>query len=305
MNKKLIAFLSIISIIYCIPVIPVSAASENCPENWNLQIEGDVGNSFGLETWHLKDKSGNLEKYKSQLGFNVSTSSRIEFSLDNSYWIEKSWPIVLPDKSKFTVGPNSFFYLYPGFDRGVIKIEVKGCEKSKEFFTPAYKTHTQIVKENFTIDQVIGNYRDFKQKEILIKSINDDLSSSISAFSKIGKIKQAYPSDDSFIYISPAVPGCVNFDGPHPGYWVSNGKSCEMLVYGQAITIDGKRYYSADDNGNLLTSNSNKSTQVMFVVSKFTISKPNFSKSISCAKGKTIKKVSGINPKCPAGYKKK
>jgi hypothetical protein len=27
--------------------------------------------------------------------------------------------------------------------------------------------------------------------------------------------------------------------------------------------------------------------------------------SILCSKGKTIKKVSGTNPKCPPGYKKK
>ena len=27
--------------------------------------------------------------------------------------------------------------------------------------------------------------------------------------------------------------------------------------------------------------------------------------TISCAKGKTVKKVTGTNPKCPAGYKKK
>jgi hypothetical protein len=28
-------------------------------------------------------------------------------------------------------------------------------------------------------------------------------------------------------------------------------------------------------------------------------------KTISCVKGKTIKKVSGLSPKCPSGYKKK
>jgi hypothetical protein len=27
--------------------------------------------------------------------------------------------------------------------------------------------------------------------------------------------------------------------------------------------------------------------------------------TISCVKGKTVKKVTGANPKCPAGYKKK
>jgi len=27
--------------------------------------------------------------------------------------------------------------------------------------------------------------------------------------------------------------------------------------------------------------------------------------SITCTKGKMVKKVSGANPKCPAGYKKK
>ncbi|MTB26010.1 MAG: hypothetical protein F2922_08935 [Actinobacteria bacterium] len=27
--------------------------------------------------------------------------------------------------------------------------------------------------------------------------------------------------------------------------------------------------------------------------------------TISCVKGKTVKKISGITPKCPVGYKKK
>jgi hypothetical protein len=35
------------------------------------------------------------------------------------------------------------------------------------------------------------------------------------------------------------------------------------------------------------------------VVAKPTV----MSKSISCIKGKTLKKVSGSNPKCPKGYK--
>jgi hypothetical protein len=31
----------------------------------------------------------------------------------------------------------------------------------------------------------------------------------------------------------------------------------------------------------------------------------NTKKTISCIKGKTTKKITGTNPKCPAGYKKK
>ena len=33
--------------------------------------------------------------------------------------------------------------------------------------------------------------------------------------------------------------------------------------------------------------------------------KNRIAKTVTCTKGKTTKKVTGINPKCPAGYKKK
>jgi hypothetical protein len=47
-----------------------------------------------------------------------------------------------------------------------------------------------------------------------------------------------------------------------------------------------------------------------FSATGFTFSAPKIKikvtiKSISCAKGKIVKKVSGSNPKCPAGFKKK
>jgi hypothetical protein len=35
------------------------------------------------------------------------------------------------------------------------------------------------------------------------------------------------------------------------------------------------------------------------------VKKPQLKKTITCVKGKTLKKVTGANPKCPSGYKKK
>lgn len=46
-------------------------------------------------------------------------------------------------------------------------------------------------------------------------------------------------------------------------------------------------------------------TEVSFAISKAKESNSNMRMTITCIKGKLTKRVSGINPKCPAGYKKK
>jgi hypothetical protein len=43
----------------------------------------------------------------------------------------------------------------------------------------------------------------------------------------------------------------------------------------------------------------------LFVVKEITLNPPTNSKlTISCIKGKTTKKISGANPKCPKGFTK-
>jgi hypothetical protein len=283
------------------------AATDTCPENWNIQLEApSVPFPSYVEVWHLKDLSGNLDKYKSELGFNLSTSMRVEFSSDKKNWVPLQWPMTYPDKSSFIFGSQSIHYLYPGFTRGAIRVEVKGCEKPKEFFTPEYKTPVQIIKEKYTIEQIVGNYGDFKRTEALVNSIKSELDTNIKAFSNTGRIKQSYPTDGAFVYISPLKSGCMNFEGPHPGYWVSKGKPCELIVFGNQITLNNERFNFANENQELYKpTNFLNTSRVMFVVSQFTADKVIKQVTINCLKGKSSKKVTGINPRCPAGYMKK
>ena len=57
--------------------------------------------------------------------------------------------------------------------------------------------------------------------------------------------------------------------------------------------IDAASAYSEEETGEFISTIAALAKQVSKI------------KTISCIKGKTIKKASGLTPKCPAGYKKK
>lgn len=288
--------------------VNAKAASSTCPESWSLDLASRTSfPGFAFSPSNIFDRSGNLEKYKSELGFNLAVTYRVEFSLDRKKWTTYEWPLVLPDKTTLIFGPQSFFYLYPGYLRGVARLEVKDCNSPRDFFTPEYDTARFIVKDNFSYEQVIGNIEDFKRTESLIKSIKEDINLNLVSYSKTGKIRQSYPTDDSLVYLTPAVPGCANFSGPFPGYWVAKGKDCDFFIFGRQATLDGKKFFWVDSEGNLISNASDlsKVNPVMFVVSRFVLKAPKNNLSITCVKKTLTRKVVGKNPKCPAGFTQK
>jgi hypothetical protein len=89
----------------------------------------------------------------------------------------------------------------------------------------------------------------------------------------------------------PAQRDCFEFDAKE-GLVIPKGKTCKVA----AVMIDQKEITSrfAVPNSKLN----------LIMLDEFTITAKEFLSTILCFKGKTTKKVSGTNPKCPKGYKK-
>ena len=93
--------------------------------------------------------------------------------------------------------------------------------------------------------------------------------------------------------------------------WVIPGKPCNLVPSAPAVDWTGKQRYSSDLDWKLCVSgaeisgikpNCGLDPALSKVQSKQKSTKPT---TITCVKGKLTKKVTAVNPKCPAGYKKK
>lgn len=96
--------------------------------------------------------------------------------------------------------------------------------------------------------------------------------------------------------------------------WVMPGKPCNLTPTAPAVDWTGKQRYTSPLDWKLCTSAAEISgtkpncgldpslAKVNAPADKVATSNKS---SITCVKGKLIKKVTAINPKCPSGYKKK
>jgi hypothetical protein len=207
-----------------------------------------------------------------------------------------------PDGEIWKNGANlATHYLYPGFIRDIVKIEVKSCP-TPAIFSSNEISVTSVISKKYTFDDLFiqGN---FKQQEIQLSEALKLFEKSISTYAKTGKIEDRYPTDDSIFFISPKIPGCLTYTGGLPAFWVSKGKICEIYVYSSALKEGRAKNLDLDNIS--LDKNSTGNPRVMFVIQETTLTPPKNSKqTINCVKGKTTKKISGTNPKCPKGYTK-
>lgn len=88
---------------------------------------------------------------------------------------------------------------------------------------------------------------------------------------------------------------------------IKPGTSCSYTILGftgdAEYVSEGKRGMQA--TGDQLVSHYNERTGNLVSFGKITISSPIKASKITCLKGKLTKIVTGPNPKCPSGYKKK
>jgi len=297
MRRKLIIFLSLVLLSLGLPSV-THAATDGCPDTWALKFEANQDwlnkrGAMGISDFpdFFTETTGTLERNKKELGNNIAVGYKSEFSKDKTNWVPLKWPMKLPNDASSYFG-RAFFFLHPGYTRGVYTVETKDCKNPGIFYTDLLKTYDiKVNKDNFKIEDAIPKGTNFKDAAVLTQSIKDELKSELSNFQKTGTIAENYPNDDSVLYIVPKTSGCLDYVDFK---WKSKGKSCNIYVYFQTPIF------------NSITANNNYLTGFNYnIIEEITL--PAFQEmiTITCIKGKTTKKVSAISPKCPAGYKRK
>ena len=292
MKRIMFSLILVLGSLICI-ASPVNATE--CPTSWPLNFKSEYLKSGPLET------TGLLESYRKSLGNNIAIEFKREFSKDKNKWSPFAWPMKWPDGEIWKVGTGyATHYLYPGFIRDVVQIDVKGCPSSAIFYSNEVDV-TPSVSKNHAFEEVFipGN---FKEQEIKLSGALKMLEKAIADYPKSGKIDNRYPADDSIFFITPKTPNCLNAPVGIFSPWTSKGKVCDIYVY--ANSLKNTKFF--DLEGNPINSTSDGKIKLgLFVLQEITLTPVSSKQNIECTKGKTTKKVSGTNPKCSKGYKVK
>jgi hypothetical protein len=216
------------------------------------------------------------------------------------------WPIALASRIGLTPGTQIALE---------VKVNVNGC-KAKIFYErkaviPSYKVETK------TLDDLLDSYYRIITTEQEINFLNQQISN--KTLSKFFDHLKSISSRNSVWTISNTRRGTLDI------YWTLSGESLPIGNYGpfdslsvSPTTGDGcftltTPYKSVYTYRTLkypcsvsIDLSSNKGIIGAFEVARFEITRPNTkSATITCVKGKVIKKVTALKPKCPSGFKKK
>jgi len=331
MNKRLIAFLSITSLALSLPIIPVNAVWRGTPNLankrvvpiFNQQISARCGSAFlyaprivftaGHSMFNVDDRK---EKHVTPIanawvGFPNSTVS------PQSKRVKSQKIFIAPGyKSRdFRLG-GSTITRENDFAIVVLESPLPIDDKKVELFTP--ELHEQYINSGEDVDYS-GYGRQTPEEMRTQATCNSFSSFSSKVTSKVvntggfrwtatfnTKVGVGMPnmcdSDsgggfskimaDKYIYLGAA--GAGSWDNHNCASWepdlskeTINGADPVYLY--KDLVAEAEKYVS--DNP--------------YIEPKSTSSSSNKKSTITCYKDKTSKKVTGVNPKCPVGYKKK
>jgi hypothetical protein len=269
-----------------------------------------------------------------QGGRNIAVSGQLKKSLDGKNWLGLSnynGNLLPGDNLEMFVNPPSVavgrYRLFPialasrlGLTPGTqlaleIKVNVNGC-KEKIFYErkaviPSYKVETR------TLDDLLDFYYRINPAEQQLNFLNQRIyNNSLSTF--IDHLKNI-SMRNSVWTISNTRRGTLDI------YWTLTGESLNVTPY---IPFDNLSVSPTNGDGCFTLTTpyksvysyrtlkypcsvsidlfSNKGLIGAFEVARFEITRLKVkTAAITCTKGKTTKKVTGTNPKCPKGYKVK
>ena len=265
------------------------AATDGCPDSWNIDT--------------TKYPNQELIDVKKRLGVNMAETIQIKT-------IEFKGPLgVMPSDNGLIgyAGINPLAYLY--YDskiQTIIKIEVKDCPNAATFnFVSNWLNKEmekfEIMTASSFANQFPGRFTDFKKQQIFSESIaqlEKRLKEMIDVPVKTGMkripfqfIDASHPTNSRSIeigrislYTFALTPKCLAQNSDTNRFEIVGGiGDCKFAI--GALASDG-------------------AARTIYLFDPFTINLSS-KNSITCVKGKTTKKVSGTNPKCPKGYKVK
>ena len=290
MSKYLVIIISILSLIFGFPTTS-NAATDGCPDSWKIDLS--------------QYPNSELMAAKQKLGFNmVETSQKKVVSFKGPLGD-------VPKLDKFNLGiGDPLSYLYFDSQAQVnVKVEVKDCPRPGNFlfsnlvdwFDKSYNNFKLVTANEFVSSNVI-RFSDFKAQEDFLSAI-EKYKKTLEERSKLttngnsipwqlfdarrisfenGFFESGRPRWSQDIYIFSLTPNCLTFIDSN--YVIKSGiGKCNFAIGYMA----------------------RGATQNVYLFEPFTLDFAKSNISITCIKGKTTKKVSGTNPKCPKGYKVK
>jgi hypothetical protein len=285
MRRHFLFCLVIVLITFGLPSTS-KAATDGCPDMWSIDTSQNPNSELGDAKFKLGPKMVQTVVSQKILEYKGETGSVPK--LDNLLQRGTANPV--------------FIYLYgKSTVETIVKVEVKDCIKPQNFTfnhllyeRKLFSAPFEIINASTYAKQFPNLFIDFKKQEAFSAYIANE---KLLAQSKIDKEKsfsqrRFFPtlllgigdSDESgfkgSLPIIPMTENCVKPSAERVGFAeFTFGKKCQFAWLSVSPSQLG-------------------------LIEPFILDLTLNSKSVTCIKGKTTKKVSGTNPKCPKGYKK-
>ena len=311
--KKVLSLLSVVALLL-FGLTPARAANDysKCPDTWNLA------------TSDIQSIQKELDEAKILLGTNLAVSITSREILDNGIW-----QVFMTDKYDNTYD-LSWLRLLQLPMRTNYKIEVKGCPVPlnvsvslsignlnvvKSSYATLYEDMLKVLPQSSSPVSLSSRISssNFRQREESINTLKESVETNKKDLlngaphtfrgtwkfndgtkTRSSVLRWMYPVGDNIFgnnggtfELLPERLNCVvlgasivSLTVQAPFKWIPSGTSCNYKLV--AYVPDIKTIFQID-----------------------TVLIQTATTEIICVKGKTVKKVKGINPKCPKGYKKK
>ncbi|MCX6437873.1 MAG: hypothetical protein NTZ06_04405 [Actinobacteria bacterium] len=297
--KRILLVVLMVFISIPLEIMPAHANVEGCPDTWTIDTSKYPNN---IELSAAKEKLG------PNMVLSVVSTKILEFKGEDGIQpaLDSRWNIVGSNRLKF-------YYLY-GLSKAetIVKIEVKGCPNpsilkfNHDFFDSAYSGVSKTTAKEWAA-RSIESFTDFKKQESFsddLQALNQkaqdyldkylqrgDFTKPLWTIQLFGNEFDVFRNLKRVIILQTMTPNCLVPSKQQNFLELATGKRCQF-----AWSV-GERISSNDPKDN---------RQQLVLFEPFyldaTLKSPI---TISCIKGKIAKKVSAVNPKCPAGYKKK
>lgn len=271
---------------------PANAATDGCPDTWLI------------DTTQYPNQE--LDAAKKRIGVNMAITNSAKV-------IEYQGPLGSMPAHNVVTAPfmrNPLGYLYANSKvQTTLQVEIQGCAKKGTFNFVSNWINPELNRFELTAaakfaDQFPDKFSDFKQQALFsesVRTLEKSLQERLEYPIRIGMKSIPFGLIDSWeqrlrlpmnarigqFYTFALTPKCLNQSQENSIELVSGSGECKFALGARVRTNSMENSYEST-----------------YIFEPFSINLPSL-KSITCVKGKLIKKVTSDKPKCPAGYKKK
>jgi hypothetical protein len=282
---------------------PASAATEGCPDTWSIDTSKFPNNPELIQAKQslgprMVESQVNqiITKYKGEQGDMPAFPELVkdEGILRFSYWylygkseVETTWKVEVKDcpnpgifKFKHLLSENKF----TSVEKTAATNWANAHESSFTDFKKQQNFATELLQANTKSQELVDKRRP-------ISSGRPSKLLTFQVFPLVNGSGNLFSNPSVYLSIQALTPNCL---GPS-----SLLKGWSELVFGQKCKFAWTILERFEPN------NPNNQDMKLVMFEPFEIDASFKSSTIACLKGKVIKKITGSNPKCPPGYKKK